>query len=289
MRSSATPRPSRHRRSGFTIIELMVVLAILSLLAALIMPAVQHARESARRTQCLNNLRQFGLALHNYQGSHRVFPPGTLAGGWSWRTTLLPYLDQGPLYSLIRFDQNRDPASGCYSCLEELNRLNGEQPGWSTAPPILLCPSGPAFLPTDSQYRGVSGNEGWMGPLGDFCPGQPLNVKRNGMLYFCSSVRARDVTDGDSNTLFVGESGRPSAAFCPQTGIGEMHDWLGTAGGLRPGRFDDSTTSHFWSFHPNGACFLFADGHTRFLAYGMDEGLFWSLGSRAGNEVVADF
>src|SRR5437899_3867670 len=122
------------RRSGFTLIELLVVIAIIGVLIALLLPAVQKVREAANRTQCLNNLKQMGLALHNYHDTHRSFPPGILSTlsnpswkmtpgncnseapdlgpGWSFFAFMLPYLEQDTLYRSIRFDLPlTDPAN----------------------------------------------------------------------------------------------------------------------------------------------------------------------------------
>src|SRR5690348_18426173 len=99
-------------RRGFTLIELLVVIAIIAVLIALLLPAVQQAREAARRTQCRNNLKQIGLALHNYSSSHTVFPFGKgpsysgvpVYARWSQHAMILPYLDQGPLYNTLNFN-----------------------------------------------------------------------------------------------------------------------------------------------------------------------------------------
>src|SRR3982750_4328009 len=104
------------RRSGFTLIELLVVIAIIAVLIGLLLPAVQAAREAARRAQCVNNLKQIGLALHNYESSHESFPAGYQSWpgvgfrdgqtgdwgpGWGWLTTLLPFVEQGNLYNAL--------------------------------------------------------------------------------------------------------------------------------------------------------------------------------------------
>ena len=96
-----------HQHRGFTLIELLVVIAIIAILIALLLPAVQQAREAARRTQCRNNLKQIGLALHNYEALHGVFPPGVLGNNGNaaagqklhtWMAQTLPFLDQGPMH-----------------------------------------------------------------------------------------------------------------------------------------------------------------------------------------------
>ncbi len=127
------------RRRGFTLIELLVVISIVGLLIALLLPAVQAARESSRRAQCVNNLKQIGLALHDYHGSHQTFPPGYVSGfddqgndtgpGWGWAAMLLPRFEQTPLFNSINFDLAiEDPAD-----------LTGRLPSIGS----FLCPSDP--------------------------------------------------------------------------------------------------------------------------------------------------
>jgi prepilin-type N-terminal cleavage/methylation domain-containing protein len=114
------------RRRGFTLIELLVVIAIIAVLIALLLPAVQQAREAARRTQCKNNMKQLGLAMHNYHDTFRVFPPGWIAvdpatnaqsahegiSGFGWGTMLLPQIDQSPLYNQLNLNLAiNDPAN----------------------------------------------------------------------------------------------------------------------------------------------------------------------------------
>src|SRR3982751_6362028 len=119
MSSAATFLAPRRRREGFTLIELLVVIAIIAILIALLLPAVQQAREASRRAQCRNNLKQIGLALHNYHDALRVFPPGRLlnivAGNghcFSAYAYLLPHLDQAAIYNQINFAANPDDTAG---------------------------------------------------------------------------------------------------------------------------------------------------------------------------------
>jgi len=142
-----------NRQRGFTLIELLVVIAIIAVLVSLLLPAVQQAREAARRTQCRNHLKQLGLALHNYHSSQNVFPPGYVAGaaypattnGWGWCAQLLPQLDQGPLYDTINFS------------LAVENSAN--LPVWSVTLPGLVCPSdqtgGGTFVISDASLTTI--------------------------------------------------------------------------------------------------------------------------------------
>src|SRR6266851_4573200 len=115
------------KRSAFTLIELLVVIAIIAVLVALLLPAVQQARESARRAQCKNNLKQIGLALHNYHEALQVFPPGRIVNYvngqghcFSAYAHLLPYLDQTPIYNLINFTMNPDDAGNANAAVTAL-------------------------------------------------------------------------------------------------------------------------------------------------------------------------
>jgi prepilin-type N-terminal cleavage/methylation domain-containing protein len=114
-------------RRGFTLIELLVVIAIIAILIALLLPAVQQAREAARRTQCKNNLKQVGLALHNYHDSHQTFPIGFLANaGLSVHDYILPYIDQATLYNQMNFSANASISNWCFyfDCVLFLTRFN---------------------------------------------------------------------------------------------------------------------------------------------------------------------
>jgi prepilin-type processing-associated H-X9-DG protein len=155
---------------------------------------------------------------------------------------------------------------------------------------VFLCPTDPVVREFESNYFGVSGTHGPLFVNGPLFPFDPLPGATNGAMWHCSNLRPRDVTDGAATTLFVGEKGPSSyGRYCPANNVGQGTAWLAATGGLRPGIFDDSLTSHYWSYHPGGAHFLFVDGHVQFLNYSMDQADFWALSTRAGGEVVGEF
>ena len=198
------------RRKGFTLIELLVVIAIIAILIALLLPAVQQAREAARRTQCKNNLKQIGVALHNYHDVHSTFPQGkvvdrykTYAGcpgwvngsGFSWRVMILPMIEQSALYST-----NVKDNSGIYTCDIFANGANERLRLLQTQLPAYLCPSDATFFvgaEKPTNYAGVGG--GAPNSHGDLDP-QAVS----GILTF-RGARMRDIVDGTSNTAMVGE------------------------------------------------------------------------------------
>jgi len=209
------------QRRGFTLIELLVVIAIIAILIALLLPAVQQAREAARRSQCKNNMKQIGLALHNYHDTYNVFPPAALAihnsgvavqptdaepgrtavrGGWGWGVYILPFLDQAPLYTLLNPNGNNFPAA-------PTNETR-------TVLPVYQCPTeaspnlhfatamggdGSANGHARSSYAAVCGS----GNNADYANKSPTNTR--GMFTYNSSVRMRDVTDGTTNTIMIVE------------------------------------------------------------------------------------
>ncbi len=250
------PRTLR-RRVGFTLIELLVVIAIIAVLIALLLPAVQQAREAARRTQCKNNMKQLGLALHNYHDTAKQFPPGSFViddTHWTVNrgnmlTQLLPYFDQAPLYSAFNFN---------VADLDTIALPSG-QLLCKTVLPALLCPSdgtngngtlagmGQNISP-QSDSRAVTNYAYSLGAQNSECatgwnvinsngswghgdtldPGQisgPFSHKAWG-------AGLRDLTDGSSNTILMGET-RPKCSTHQQNGWSHSNAlWCGTAGGI---------------------------------------------------------
>lgn len=193
-------------RRAFTLIELLVVTAVIAVLIALLLPAVQQVREAARRTQCRNHLKQIGLALNNYHEAHRTLPPGRMRSAWDgqgrcWSAYahLLPYLDAGPLYNQLNFHANPDDPA-----------LNG--PGLSQTIPFFLCPSNSAKVLQSNTVNGVIVNSAvhnyplCTGTTAPVSPRNPGGVPITGVFYENSMTRFADLTDGAGTTVCVSET-----------------------------------------------------------------------------------
>jgi prepilin-type N-terminal cleavage/methylation domain-containing protein/prepilin-type processing-associated H-X9-DG protein len=310
---------SRDGRRGFTLIELLVVIAIIGTLIALLLPAVQKAREAANRIVCQNNLKQIGLALHQYHDDMGRFPPGylwvpMLGGvdpcpnpptdftdtdpGWGWAVFLLPYLEQDNLRRQIDLRVAiMDPS---YDSLR------------ATVLPIYVCPS--------DQYTGVYtmisdiGTDWGKAATNSYaaCYGTGLHITQepdqgNGLFFRNSRLRIADIRDGTSNTLAIGERAA-ILTRTPWVGApceGTIHITPGaptnsTAIGDSPTQPLAQTGSHtlndrfadpdnFFSPHPATGQFLFADGSVHALETHIDIAVLQSLSTRAGGEVISDF
>jgi prepilin-type N-terminal cleavage/methylation domain-containing protein/prepilin-type processing-associated H-X9-DG protein len=292
--------PREVGRGAFTLVELLVVIAIIGVLIGLLLPAVQKVREAAARIKCFNNLKQIGLALHNFENDRGKFPPGSVIGPLQHGVFpfLLPYLEQQPLYNQYRWDVSYNAPAN--------------QPTVATHLRILQCPSAePDRLVTEaefpgawsggrkgacSDYNGIRGmdstlaDRGWIDPVGNY----------EGALTQNRMVRFADITDGTSNTLLMAEAaGRPQrwqagrlvpgvySAGAAWAAPGLLQGRGSTAdGAVQPGRCAINCTNQreVYSFHPGGANALMADGSVRFLKAGIDIRAFARLVTRAGGE-----
>jgi prepilin-type N-terminal cleavage/methylation domain-containing protein/prepilin-type processing-associated H-X9-DG protein len=291
---------SSDRGRAFTLLELLVVLAILAVLMGLLLPAVQKARDAAARIKCANNLHQIGLAAQQYHDTMGSLPPGMSTQFRyrfaSWMTMLLPYIEQGNLWTatVAAYQQSRSPFK------------NPPHIGLATVLSIYACPADPRtssvqFAPRDkfnvalTSYLGVEG----------------LNLNScDGLLFKDSAIRFAEITDGLSNTLLVGE--RPASTDLQYgwwyagvgqqfsgsaemvLGVREPNLLLVTKGSCPPGNYWFTSGSlsnqcdmfHFWSPHIGGAYFLFADGSAHFLSYSANS-ILPALASRAGGEAAS--
>ena len=310
-------------RRGFTLIELLVVIAIIAILIALLLPAVQQAREAARRSQCKNNLKQLGLALHNYHDTFQVFPFGMInptngdlpgsprppTDNTGWYPMILPYIEQGALYNAFMEEQQNSARTGAIY--------------WSrkeSIVPMMMCPSDPAG-PKNVTYGQTSptsnGSQGFHGNYA-VCSGSthfgPVNsyTQLNGMFYSRSRTRLRDLTDGASTTLMASEiilsadsskhdvRGRLMNPRCMGTFITTLETPNTNVGDVliacleiphAPCGADSTTNSRTFarSYHTGGVHGLLADGAVRFISENIDRATYQGLGTRAGQEVTNEF
>ncbi len=304
---------SRVVATGFTLVELLVCIGVISLLISLTLPAVQSAREAARRTQCRNNLRQVGLALHNYHDTARVLPPGSQVQNYNlppwysksfpWIVGILPYLEQADLYSQFNFNldcqiHHRSQTSRHLAMFEcpsdplsgggiEWKRLGGPHPVYG------------AF------YEGGWGMTSYFGVSGTF--GQPLadafescnewaalprsSGLHAGVLFGNSRVRLADITDGTSNTILLVERGGVQSTGkwggsgllfrCPY-GVG---DNILPVDEIVAG--DRRSAFRPWSWHGQGSHVAMADGSVHYFAAETDGSLLKGLATRSDGEVVS--
>jgi prepilin-type N-terminal cleavage/methylation domain-containing protein len=305
-------RATRRRRWGFTLIELLVVIAIIAILIALLLPAVQQAREAARRSQCKNNLKQLGLALHNYHDVHNQLAPnmvnradGVAWGGGrhrkgSWLVRCLPFLDQAPLFQGVNF--NVEVFTNNTLRLADI--------------PTIKCPSDPEGglrKRSDTRVSNYSASIGAqrMARCGTY-PGNVFGdgpdqhadtqdpARLSGMFSrFAWAARFAQVTDGLSNTIAVGEI-LPNASDHAIMGWHTANaNWYATTG---PINFETreggggcaswsswATANGFKSSHVGGAHFLMGDGSTRFISENIDYRNYQKLGSRRDGEIIGQF
>jgi len=291
------------RRSAFTLVELLVVIAIIGVLVALLLPAIQAAREAARRSQCKNNLKQIGLALHNFESARRAFPPGFVSNaasingpgtgpGWGWAAHILPYLEE----SSLNIDLKRSITDPIYDQVRK------------TALPVFRCPSDSVEQPV-FPVQNASGAEltqvafaNYVGVGGTF----EVTVFADtgtGVLIRNHSIAIKHITDGLSHTIMVGE--RASRQSPQTTWVGAITDALvppknpsyddegppvlvlTNTGTAADGRVPNNALDHVEdsnSEHPQGVHLMFSDGSVQAINNDIDPNVWVALGTRAGEE-----
>lgn len=301
------------RRSGFTLIELLVTIAVIAVLVALLLPAVQAAREAARRIQCRNHLKQIGLALHNYHDQHSRFPPGAWqSSGWAWSALILPQLEQGILYSQFDF---QSPMSAPTNALPQNVLLS-----------FYRCPSDTSDLLHSGSHLGVSGT-GLLRATSSYCgmASGSATVDRdddvgrfdqNGTLFHNSSIRFSDIRDGTTTTILTAEvigvlDDGPNRGLSVNgimnivdhfsfagnigSGQGELSEVMISSGVLPglplagPTPSSDERELSACSYHAGGQHAGLADGSVQFISTRIDFTVWKSLGTRDGGELPGNF
>ncbi len=314
-------RAGRASRCAFTLIELLVVIAIIAILISLLVPAVQKVREAAARTQCQNNLKQLGLAVHNYHDVYKAFPPSRVGGNGegSWAVLIMPYLEQGSTYA----QWNRTKLFYLQSVTVRQAQV-----------PVYYCPArrSPGQLSNMPNGDVDSNNNGGPSALGDYaaCLDDTLNnwgsPQANGVMVqsnggnadangnvppWTSATAMRNITDGTSNTFLIGEKHVPkgqegnryrdnnsSNEKVADNSIynGDDPNTIGRAAGpgypLAQGP-DDMSSNYiyrFGSWHANGVClFAFADGSVQMISPDINSTILGYLANRQDGQAVPSF
>jgi prepilin-type N-terminal cleavage/methylation domain-containing protein/prepilin-type processing-associated H-X9-DG protein len=319
-----SPATANRIKQGFTLVELLVVIAIIGILVALLLPAIQAAREAARRTQCLNNLKQMGLAILNYESGRRCYPrgrwnliptdtgkhavadrPSTKSNDASWQVVVLPQAEEQNIAS--QYDLKKE-------WFHTDNRT-----AVSYALKVFVCPSVPEQSRLDPMFTsggqpaaGDYGSTNGIGRAvwqlhpelgtypGDVSAGednpQVIGVMTKAMLR--SPCRVKDITDGTSKTILIAEdAGRPDQYTDGRLGnaaglivsIGAGTGWADPDSGFTMNTqpvVNHSNDGEIYAFHPGGAQFCFADGSTHFISSSLDTVTGIALITRAGNETI---
>jgi prepilin-type N-terminal cleavage/methylation domain-containing protein/prepilin-type processing-associated H-X9-DG protein len=310
-------------KKGFTLVELLVVIAIIGVLVALLLPAVQAAREAARRMSCSNNLKQLALGIHNYHDSYKAFPFGTTNGSISYLARMLPYVEQTPLYDRVDFTANYNAAVN--------------QPVLNTNVEAFLCPSDIDKLPLNlggrNNYYGNSGTNILFGSPSTNPSNSNFGMPEcNGVFIPSRVVRFADIIDGTSNTACIAEklkgdgtngiASEESDTFQPGTYPANADEAYrdcramditdlskqGVSNVGAPWIYSYHSTSRYYhvtppngrscmyppgriattagSRHPGGAQIALCDGSVRFIPETVDVLIWRAIGSRDGNETI---
>ncbi len=291
------PQPDRMQRAGFTLVELLVVIAIIGVLVALLLPAVQAAREAARRMSCSNNMKQIGISLHNYHDTFKVFPPPSLdappqRNRLAWTVHLLPFIEQLPLYDQFDF-----------------SRYYNQAPNYDfglIAIPTYHCPSNKSKRASignggeaiggvgtfTTNYYGVMGPKGTNITTNTAYPwsnaGGHGGFANSGLFQQNISKRFAHVTDGTSNSFAIGEiswddrGGRRTRYRLWSRGH-QQNNWMAPAKNIANQINSDQTSvfndMSFGSSHPGGCQFVMADASVQFVAQTIDFSIYQAVAS----------
>jgi prepilin-type N-terminal cleavage/methylation domain-containing protein/prepilin-type processing-associated H-X9-DG protein len=314
------------RRSAFTLIELLVVIAIIAILIGLLLPAVQKVREAAARTRCQNNLKQIGLALHNYHDTFGKFPPAldnteapptAYQPYWSWMAKMMQFYEQGNLYRQAdEWAHSGSPNQYHWWPWGDFwsQPYTPANPALGVVMKVFICPldprqdvaanidmSGNGMDMTLVAFTGYLGVSGLRGDYGG---------ERSGVLAFNWPKKIADITDGTSNTLMVGERPPSYDLWYGWWFAGAGYDGSGTGDvvlgarevgyaaalgcsaskvGFQPGTWNNPCDQvHFWSFHSGGGNFLRADGSARFTLYTTNQTIFPGMCTANGGEIISE-
>ncbi len=305
-RTGLTLFTSTRRRRGFTLVELLVVIAIIGVLVALLLPAVQAAREAARRMQCSNNLKQMGLGMHNYHDVYNRLPMGLVGGGpgqpsgspnddgFGWGCAILPFMEQQTVYDRV----NPNGRPGVFAAWAAANPTTPVWPGGDTRLGVYKCPSSvlPPVIPSLWSVPGntLSGalpqqRTWWVGyatsdykGAGGSCWGDDGVLQKNSEIP--GGRNFADIVDGLSNVLMIAESSYVNTSKTAPTAINDWPTWIGGLGEDEQIRTNGRTTApvncgckrNNWmtwlsddcafSAHPGGAMFLLCDGSVHFIS-----------------------
>lgn len=314
-------------RGAFSLVELLVVITIIGILIGLLIPAVQSAREAARRTQCANNIRQLTLAMLNYESAFQRFPPGArLPSEAMWSAYILPYIDQSNLFDSLNLELNFEAdASGNQSNIKALGVVL----------PFMHCPSADGLEAQIDNLTGVERvpscylacSSGLLAREAGGFPWAGMNKfgtypDSDGIFFINSRTTFNKIRDGSSSTVLIGES-LPDQNFWGEDLFGNQqkidHWYIGTSEFDLMEQFVNKTDSAenseclgstacrinasllgdeftidekelcFASRHPGGVNIAFADGHVSFIAESIEASIWSALGTRAGNETVSEF
>lgn len=303
--------------NGFTLVELLVVIAIIGILIAMLLPAVQQVREAARRASCMNNIRQIGLAVMNYESTHEQFPPGWALGdpgdalsepGWGWSADALPFMDWASVHKQIDFQVAIDD--------------HDHEVVIQSVIPLFLCPSQAGDVQEivnldthveehdhdddDDDHRHgdddhdddddhdhdeplLVGRSDYSGVFGSFeIADNPLNG--DGVFFGGSEIGFRNITDGSSNTMMIGERIQKYGTISWVGMVPEVDEPFARIVGVAD-HTPNGPEEHFEdfrSYHPGGVVTCLCDGSAHFVRETISEDVFRALATRAGGEVDAD-